>query len=221
MGGLEPGQGLVEEPITFALPLPITGRALEVEDAAVHDLGPHPWTGAWVEMTLFAEDGAGQRSVAGPVTLRLPGRYFTHELARSLVEQPPRTGDGLRTGGPGAGRPAIGDPAAGGGLRRQSRRLSGRAHGDPPAGGWGRDRSGLEGGGGSGGVSVAGRAVARRRRLVQRVGAVARRRGGAAPGAGERHRRGHPPRHGRAARRDAGIYPGNDPPGAGAGAAAR
>ena len=87
LGGLEPGRGLVEEPITFALPLPISGRALEVEDAAVHDLGPHPWTGAWVEMTLFAEDGAGQQSVAGPVTLRLPGRYFTNELARALVEQ--------------------------------------------------------------------------------------------------------------------------------------
>ena len=87
VGGLRPGRSLVEEPITFALPLPISGRALEVEDAAVYDLGPHPWTGAWVEMTLYAEDGAGQRAVEGPVTLRLPGRYFMHELARALVEQ--------------------------------------------------------------------------------------------------------------------------------------
>ena len=87
LDGIKPGRGLVEEPITFALPLPITGRALEVEDAAVHDLGSHPWTGAWVEMTLYAEDGAGQRAIEGPITLRLPGRYFTHELARALVEQ--------------------------------------------------------------------------------------------------------------------------------------
>ena len=38
-------------------------------------------------MTLYAEDGAGQRATAGPVTLRLPGRFFSHEMARVLVEQ--------------------------------------------------------------------------------------------------------------------------------------
>jgi len=87
MGGLVPGKGLVDEPITFALPLPISGRALEVQDSAIHDLASHPWIGAWVELTLHAEDGAGQKATAGPVLLRLPGRYFTHPLARALVEQ--------------------------------------------------------------------------------------------------------------------------------------
>jgi hypothetical protein len=87
MGGIVPGRGLDLEPITFALPMPITGRALEVADSAVHDLGEHPWAGAWVELTLFAEDGAGQRATAGPITMRLPGRRFTHQLARALVEQ--------------------------------------------------------------------------------------------------------------------------------------
>jgi uncharacterized protein (TIGR02302 family) len=87
MGGIVPGKGLDLEPITFALPMPIAGRALEVADSAVHDLGDHPWAGAWVELTLFAEDGAGQQTTAGPITLRLPGRRFTHQLARSLVEQ--------------------------------------------------------------------------------------------------------------------------------------
>jgi uncharacterized protein (TIGR02302 family) len=67
--------------------MPIAGRALEVTDSAIRDLGEHPLAGAWVELTLFAEDGAGQRASAGPVTLRLPGRYFTHPLARALVEQ--------------------------------------------------------------------------------------------------------------------------------------
>lgn len=87
MGGIVPGRGLDLDPITFALPMPIAGRALEVADNAVHDLGEHPWAGAWVELTLFAEDGAGQRTAAGPVTLRLPGRRFTDRLARALVEQ--------------------------------------------------------------------------------------------------------------------------------------
>ena len=87
IGGIVPGKGLELEPITFALPLPIAGRALEVADSAIRDFGRHPWAGAWVELTLFAEDGAGQRATAGPVTLRLPGRFFTHPLARALVEQ--------------------------------------------------------------------------------------------------------------------------------------
>ena len=87
MGGIVPGRGLDLDPISFALPMPITGRALEVADSAIHDLGDHPWAGAWVELTLFAEDGAGQRATAGPVMLRLPGRRFTHQLAKALVEQ--------------------------------------------------------------------------------------------------------------------------------------
>ncbi len=87
LGGLVPGRGVVAEAITFALPLPIAGRALEVQDSAIRDLGDHPWAGAWVELRLFAEDGAGQRGSAGPVTLRLPGRNFDNPLARALVEQ--------------------------------------------------------------------------------------------------------------------------------------
>ncbi|MFQ5567923.1 MAG: DUF4175 family protein, partial [Paracoccaceae bacterium] len=59
LGGIVPGKGLVAMPITFALPMPIAGRALEVSDRAIRDLGEHPWAGAWVELTLHAEDGAG------------------------------------------------------------------------------------------------------------------------------------------------------------------
>ncbi len=87
MGGLVPGKGIVSEPVVFALPLPIAGRALEVSDSAIRDLGEHPWAGAWVELRLYAEDGAGQQAVAGPVTMRLPGRDFQNTLARALVEQ--------------------------------------------------------------------------------------------------------------------------------------
>ncbi|MHA1527788.1 MAG: DUF4175 domain-containing protein [Alphaproteobacteria bacterium] len=87
MGGIVPGRGLAPMPITFALPMPIAGRALEVKDSAIRDLSEHPWAGAWVEMMLYAEDGSGQRASAGPVRMRLPGRHFTHPLARALVEQ--------------------------------------------------------------------------------------------------------------------------------------
>ncbi len=86
-GGFAEGGGLVEEPITFALPLPFTGTAKEIADTVVRDFGEHPWAGAWVELTLHAEDGAGQEASAGPVGLRLPGRHFSHPLARALVEQ--------------------------------------------------------------------------------------------------------------------------------------
>ena len=59
LGGIVPGKGLAQMPITFALPLPIAGRALEVADSVIRDLGEHPWAGAWVEMTLFADFGPG------------------------------------------------------------------------------------------------------------------------------------------------------------------
>jgi len=42
MGGIVSGKGLEEEPITFALPLPISSRAIEVKDRAVRGLGEHP-----------------------------------------------------------------------------------------------------------------------------------------------------------------------------------
>ncbi len=87
MEGFPEGGSLVEEPVTFALPMPFTGKTKEVAESVVRDFGEHPWAGAWVELTLHAEDGAGQRASAGPVGLRLPGRHFTHPLARALVEQ--------------------------------------------------------------------------------------------------------------------------------------
>lgn len=87
LGGLVPGKGMDLPAIGFGLPLPINSRGLEVDDSTIRDFAGHPLTGAWVEMRLFAEDGAGQKATAGPVTLRLPGRNFTHPLARALVEQ--------------------------------------------------------------------------------------------------------------------------------------
>jgi uncharacterized protein (TIGR02302 family) len=87
LGGVTKGKGLDLPELSFGLPLPINSRGLEVEDSTIRDFGEHPWAGGWVELRLFAEDGAGQQATAGPVTLRLPGRVFAHPLARALVEQ--------------------------------------------------------------------------------------------------------------------------------------
>ena len=84
----EPGTRPMEvEPLEVALPLPISGDPREVADTAVRDLADHPWAGAEVLLTLKAEDGAGQVAAAEPMRLTLPGRVFTHPLARALVDQ--------------------------------------------------------------------------------------------------------------------------------------
>ncbi|MBK0399386.1 TIGR02302 family protein [Limibaculum sp. M0105] len=86
-GGMSENRGVSLEPLTFALPLPITGDPREVSDSTMHDFGEHPWAGGPVELTLHAEDGAGQVGTYGPVRIMLPGRNFRHPLARALVEQ--------------------------------------------------------------------------------------------------------------------------------------
>ncbi|MCL5778461.1 TIGR02302 family protein [Limibaculum sp. FT325] len=86
-GGMSDGRGLALEPLSFALPLPITGDPREVSDSVMQDFGEHPWAGGPVELTLYAEDGAGQVGSHGPVRIMLPGRNFSHPLARALVEQ--------------------------------------------------------------------------------------------------------------------------------------
>ncbi len=68
MDGFAEGGGLVEEPVTFALPMPFTGKTREIAESVERDFSEHPWAGAWVELTLHAEDGSGQRASAGPRT---------------------------------------------------------------------------------------------------------------------------------------------------------
>ena len=80
-------KGLSLDPITFALPLPITGDPRQVADSTMQDFTEHPWAGGEVDLTLHAEDGAGQTAVHGPIRIVLPGRNFQHPLARALVEQ--------------------------------------------------------------------------------------------------------------------------------------
>lgn len=81
------GKGLDLEPITFALPLPISRDAREITDTVTEDLTQHPWAGVEVDLLLQAEDGAGQVGQSDIITFVLPERNFRHPLARALVEQ--------------------------------------------------------------------------------------------------------------------------------------
>ena len=85
--GLKPEQSLVNEPISFALPLPIAGDATEIADSAIRDLTAHPLAGAEVIMVLRAEDGAEQIGESAASRFVLPERRFLNPLARALVEQ--------------------------------------------------------------------------------------------------------------------------------------
>ncbi len=80
-------RGLPLPVISFGLPLPITGHAAEVEESAIRDFTAHPWAGAEVMLRLYAEDGAGQVTATEPLRITLPDRRFSHPLARALVEQ--------------------------------------------------------------------------------------------------------------------------------------
>ncbi|MEO1775601.1 MAG: TIGR02302 family protein [Pseudomonadota bacterium] len=86
-GGLAEAGSLVTEPLSITLPLPISGDPRQVSDAALEDVSEHPLAGGEVQMTLYAEDGAGQRGETETRTVMLPGRSFRHPLARALVEQ--------------------------------------------------------------------------------------------------------------------------------------
>lgn len=80
-------EGLPQDPIEFALPMPMAGDARAVTDTAVRNLTAHRWAGAEVVMTLRAEDAAGQVSATEPVRFTLPARRFFDPLARALAEQ--------------------------------------------------------------------------------------------------------------------------------------
>ena len=83
----ENAKGLPLPIITFGLPLPLSGDTKQIEDSAIRDFSSHPWAGAELEIRLFAEDGAAQTGTTETETFILPGRRFSHPVARALVEQ--------------------------------------------------------------------------------------------------------------------------------------
>ncbi len=85
MGISYPGLLRVAPP-DFPVPLPsINPRS--AEQMVYQDLTAHPWAGLVVEMTLVAEDQAGNAARSVPYVFALPQREFTQPLARAVIEQ--------------------------------------------------------------------------------------------------------------------------------------
>ena len=76
---------LIEAP-DIALSLP-SRNAREGVTRSSQDLTAHPWAGAEVEMTLIAEDEAGQTGRSETRKFILPERIFTKPLALAVVEE--------------------------------------------------------------------------------------------------------------------------------------
>ncbi len=76
---------LVEAPL-IDLPLPKRNATKGVSKTS-QDLTNHPWAGARVEMTLIAEDEAGQKGKSAPKSFMLPERIFTKPLAKAIVDE--------------------------------------------------------------------------------------------------------------------------------------
>ncbi len=72
------------EPEVLPLPLP-SGQPGEAAVRGSHDLTAHRWAGRPVRLTLVAEDGRKQTGTAGPMTLILPERPFSHPVAQAIV----------------------------------------------------------------------------------------------------------------------------------------
>jgi uncharacterized protein (TIGR02302 family) len=76
---------LVEAP-QIDLPLPKRNATKGVSKTS-QDLTSHPWAGAKVQMTLIAEDEAGQRGESAAKSFVLPQRVFTKPLAKAIVHE--------------------------------------------------------------------------------------------------------------------------------------
>lgn len=83
--GSENTDPLIEAP-EIALPLP-RRRAREGTSQTSQDLTAHPWAGAEIDLTLVAEDEAGQQGSSETRTIILPERVFTKPLALAVVEE--------------------------------------------------------------------------------------------------------------------------------------
>jgi uncharacterized protein (TIGR02302 family) len=79
------GVFLFEAPeVKFALRRP---NAKDETGKTTHDLASHPWAGLRVNLTLTAQDAAGQEGVSDVVSFALPERQFVRPLAQALIEQ--------------------------------------------------------------------------------------------------------------------------------------
>jgi len=84
------GLALPPEPrpeIVLDLPMPFRGDRKQFTDKLVEDLSQSPWAGLPVTLTVQAVDARGQKALAEPEALILPGRRFFTPLAAAVAEQ--------------------------------------------------------------------------------------------------------------------------------------
>ena len=74
----------LDETITYEIPLAGTNLR-KIQADSFRDLTPHPWAGLPVNLTLIAEDAAGQRGESDTHSFRLPERIFTHPVAKEII----------------------------------------------------------------------------------------------------------------------------------------
>ncbi|MGL4279267.1 MAG: TIGR02302 family protein [Albidovulum sp.] len=74
------------DPITFDLPLPITGSRADFAETLVEDASKHAWSNLPVRMTFEVTDGRGQTGRSETVELALPGRRFFDPVANAVAE---------------------------------------------------------------------------------------------------------------------------------------
>lgn len=74
------------DPLTFDLPLPITGSRADFAETLVEDASKHAWSNLPVRMTFEVTDGRGQTGKSETVELALPGRRFFDPVANAVAE---------------------------------------------------------------------------------------------------------------------------------------
>ncbi len=82
----KPAPRSLVEPPHMGLQLPST-QAGTGEAQTTGDLSEHLWAGAKVQMTLRADNIAGEEGTSEPAAVTLPQRTFTNPLAKALVEE--------------------------------------------------------------------------------------------------------------------------------------
>lgn len=74
------------DPLTFDLPLPITGSRADFAETLVEDASKHAWSNLPVRMTFEVTDGRGQTGRSETLELSLPGRRFFDPVASAVAE---------------------------------------------------------------------------------------------------------------------------------------
>lgn len=74
------------DPLTFDLPLPITGSRADFAETLVEDASKHAWSNLPVRMSFEVTDGRGQTGKSETVELALPGRRFFDPVANAVAE---------------------------------------------------------------------------------------------------------------------------------------